>query len=107
MMDLAGWRMEVVERDRADVGALTGHAPADWDECDAELERFVLTDEGRHDDELVLLFNRRWRRYKALMGPPGSAMVAHHTIQPLGRSLLPSTVAGGGATAAAEGERHG
>jgi aminoglycoside phosphotransferase (APT) family kinase protein len=80
---------EVVERDRADVAALTGRAPQDWDECDAELERFVLADEGRHDAELVLLFNRRWRRYKALLGPPGSAMVTHHTIQPLGRSLLP------------------
>ena len=55
---------------------------------EAELERFVLADNGAHDADLVVLFNRRWRRYKALMGPPGSAMTAHHAMQPLGRSLL-------------------
>jgi aminoglycoside phosphotransferase (APT) family kinase protein len=76
---------EVVDQDRADVAALTGKAPIGWDECEAELERFVLSDDGAHDDDLVLLFNRRWRRYKALMGAPGSAMTAHHAMQPLGR----------------------
>jgi len=80
---------EVMEQDRADLAALAGRAPFTWDDCEAELERFVLADNGAHDAELVLLFNRRWRRYKALMGPPGSAMVEHHTMQPLGRSLLP------------------
>lgn len=79
---------EVVDKDRADVAGLTGRAPAGWAECEAELERFVLADEGRHDEELVVLFNKRWRRYKALMGPPGSAMAEHHTMQPLGRSVL-------------------
>ena len=79
---------EVVERDRADLAALTGKAPVGWDECEEQLERFVLADDGEHDAELVLLFNRRWRRYKALMGPTGSAMAAHHVMQPLGRSLL-------------------
>ncbi len=79
---------EVMEQDRADVSALTGKAPFGWDECEAELERFVLADNGAHDADLVVLFNRRWRRYKALMGPPGSAMTAHHAMQPLGRSLL-------------------
>jgi hypothetical protein len=80
---------ELVDQDRADLAALTGRAPIAWDECEAALERFVLADDGAHDRELVVLFNRRWRRFKALMGPPGSAMVAHHTMQPLGRSLLP------------------
>lgn len=80
---------EVVDQDRADLAALTGRAPVGWDECEAELERFVLADDGAHDAELVVLFNRRWQRYKALMGPPGSAMAAHHRMQPLGRSLLP------------------
>jgi hypothetical protein len=61
---------------------------ATWDECEADLERFVLADNGAHDAELVILFNQRWRRYKALMGPVGSAMAAHHTMQPIGRSLL-------------------
>jgi aminoglycoside phosphotransferase (APT) family kinase protein len=79
---------EVAEQDRADVGALTGKAPADWEECESELERFVLADRGQHDQELVQLFNRRWRRYKALMGPEGSAMATHHVMQPLGPSLL-------------------
>ena len=48
----------------------------------------MLADDGTHDRELVELFNRRWRRYKALMGPPGSAMAAHHVMQPFGCSLL-------------------
>jgi aminoglycoside phosphotransferase (APT) family kinase protein len=79
---------EVMAEDRADVSALTGRKTSGWDDCEAELERFVLADNGTHDVELVKLFNRRWRRYKALMGPPGSAMEAHHTMQPLGPSLL-------------------
>jgi aminoglycoside phosphotransferase (APT) family kinase protein len=81
---------EVEEHDRADIAAITGRPlSASWDECEAELERFVLADGGAHDRELVALFYRRWRRYKALMGPSGSAMAAHHVMQPLGRSLLP------------------
>ena len=79
---------EVMEQDRADLAALTGKAPIGWDECEAELERYISADDGAHDAELVLLFNRRWQRYKALMGPVGSAMAVHHTMQPLGRSLL-------------------
>ena len=79
---------EVVEQDREDVAALIGKAPKRWDECEDALESFVLADDGAHDDELVLLFNRRWRRNKALMGPPGSAINAHHTMQPIGPSLL-------------------
>jgi aminoglycoside phosphotransferase (APT) family kinase protein len=79
---------EIMQSDMADVAALTGTKPADWEDCEAVLERFVLADDGRRDRDLVQLFNRRWRRYKALMGPPGSAMAAHHVMQPLGRSLL-------------------
>lgn len=81
---------EVLEYDRTDIEALTGKpAPHSWDDCEAQLEQFVLTDNGAHDRELVALFNRRWRRYKALMGPVGSAMAAHHVMQPLGPSQLP------------------
>lgn len=81
---------DVLEMDRADIAALTGKpAPHSWDSCEAALEEYVLADNGAHDVELVKLFNRRWRRFKALMGPVGSAMAAHHTMQPLGRSLLP------------------
>jgi hypothetical protein len=80
---------EVLEMDRADIEAITGtRAPDNWDDCEAALEAFVLADGGVHDVELVKLFNRRWRRYKALMGPVGSAMAAHHVMQPLGTSLL-------------------
>jgi hypothetical protein len=80
---------EVLEMDRADIGAITKKpVPHSWDECEALLEEFVLADNGAHDVELVKLFNRRWRRFKALMGPVGSAMAAHHVMQPLGRSLL-------------------
>jgi aminoglycoside phosphotransferase (APT) family kinase protein len=81
---------EVLEMDRADIEALTKRsAPQSWDECEALLEEFVLADDGTHDVELVKLFNRRWRRFKALMGPAGSAMAAHHVMQPLGVSQLP------------------
>ena len=80
---------EVADQDRADIAAITKRRmPANWDECEAELERFVRADNGEHDRELVALFNRRWRRFKALMGPVGSAMAVHHVMQPLGRSLL-------------------
>jgi aminoglycoside phosphotransferase (APT) family kinase protein len=82
---------EVTAQDVADVAALTGKNPANWEDCEATLENFVLTDNGAHDIELVKLFNRRWRRYKALMGPAGSAMAAHHTMQPFGRTLLQGT----------------
>lgn len=77
----------VTEADREDLARLVGRAPKNWDDSETLLENFVLADEGRHDAELVVLFNRRWRRYKALMGPAGSAMAKHHTMQPLGRWL--------------------
>ena len=80
---------EVLELDRADIAAvIKRRAPDNWDECDADLERFVLADDGTNDAELVRLFHRRWSRYKALMGPVGSAMAAHQRLQPLGRSAL-------------------
>ncbi len=75
------------EADLDDLHQLLGHRPATWDEGDAELERFVLadnsdnSDKGRHDEELVLLFNRRLWRAHQLMGPAGSAMTTHLPIQ--------------------------
>jgi hypothetical protein len=71
----------VVEADLDDLRQLLGRRPAIWDDGDAELERFVLADDGRHDEELLLLFNRRLWRAHQLMGPPGSAMTTHQTIQ--------------------------
>src|SRR5262249_18470072 len=60
---------EMEEQDLDDLRPLLGHRPSTWAEGEADLERFVLADDGEHDAELVLLLNRRWTRYKALMGP--------------------------------------
>lgn len=71
----------VVASDLDDVAKLTGRRPGSWREGDAALERFVLEDAGRHDEDLVHLFQRRLSRYKMLLGPPGSAMARHLPIQ--------------------------
>ena len=55
--------------------------PSTWQEGDAALENFVLSDQGAHDEELLQLFHRRFLRYKMTLGPAGSAMVTHHPIQ--------------------------
>lgn len=74
-----------VERaDLDDIGALLGTRPATWQEGDAVLERFVLEDDGRHDEDLVHLFHNRTRRYQWLLGPAGSAMARHNPIQGFG-----------------------
>lgn len=72
-----------LEADLDDLHALLGRRPADWEEGEQELERFVLADaaEGRHDDELVALFHRRNLRAQMLNGPAGSAMARHNPIQ--------------------------
>lgn len=74
--------VEVTNADLDDLAALLGHRPRTWQDGDAALEQFVLKDEGRHDSQLCQLFYRRLIRHKASLGPPGSAMVAHHTCQP-------------------------
>ena len=73
----------VVAADLDDLMPLLGTRPATWQEGDAALEAFVLTDDGRHDEELVTLFHRRLSRAHALLGPPGSAMTKHHTVRPI------------------------
>ncbi|EID15705.1 protein kinase [Mycolicibacterium phlei RIVM601174] len=72
----------ITNDDLDDLVPLLGHRPRAWQDGDAALERFVLDDDGRHDAELCQLFYRRLIRQKAVLGPPGSAMVAHHTCQP-------------------------
>ncbi len=72
------------EQDLDDLQRLLGHRPEGWAAGEAELERFILADGGAHDEELVVLMHRRWSRYKALMGPAGSAMATHLPIQPFG-----------------------
>lgn len=68
--------------DLDDLVPLLGYRPRNWQDGDAALEQFVLDDDGRHDEELCRLFYRRLLRHKATLGPPGSAMVAHHVCQP-------------------------
>ncbi len=82
----------VEHADLDDLHALLGRRPSDWEEGDAELERFVLADagEGRHDEELVVLFHRRNLRAQMLLGPAGSAMARHLPIQPFTRRLAPT-----------------
>ena len=70
-----------VDADLDDLHKVLGHRPATWDEGDAELEQFVVADQGEHDEQLVLLFHRRLWRAHQLMGPAGSAMTKHLPIQ--------------------------
>ena len=72
----------VDEADLDDLERLLGTRPRDWREGEAKLEAFVLADTaGRHDAELVRLFHKRNLRAHLLLGPAGSAMTHHHTIQ--------------------------
>jgi hypothetical protein len=71
----------VVEADLDDLHALLGRRPPSWQEGEAELERYVLADAGRHDAQLVPLFHRRLQRAQMLLGPAGSAMTRHLPIQ--------------------------
>ena len=69
--------------DLDDLHRLLGHRPGSWLEGEAELERFVLANDGtsRYDEELLWLFHRRHLRAQMLLGPPGSAMTHHARIQ--------------------------
>jgi hypothetical protein len=73
---------EITAADLDDLHELLGHRPRTQAEGDAALEEYVLQDEGRHDEGLVQLFNRRFTRLKATLGPAGSAMVTHHKVAP-------------------------
>jgi hypothetical protein len=73
-----------VAADLGDLAPILGRRPETWQEGDAALEDLVLTDSGRHDDELVPLFHRRLWRAHQLMGPAGSAMTRHLPIQRFG-----------------------
>jgi aminoglycoside phosphotransferase (APT) family kinase protein len=70
----------VVAADLDDLHALLGRRPGSWEEGEAELERFVLTDEGRHDAELAALFHRRLHRARMLNGPSGSWITQHRVV---------------------------
>ncbi|WP_156751759.1 phosphotransferase [Mycobacterium sp. E2497] len=79
---------ELTNADLDELKPLLGYRPTSWREGDAALEEFVLADDGRHDADLCRLFYRRQMRQRATLGPPGSAMAAHHTCQPF-RAKLP------------------
>ncbi|MDG2026445.1 MAG: hypothetical protein P8J50_05000 [Acidimicrobiales bacterium] len=73
----------VAEADLDDLETLLGTRPDTWREGEAKLEAFVLDDTtGAHDEALVRLFHARNLRAHMLLGPAGSAMAHHHTIQP-------------------------
>jgi hypothetical protein len=73
----------VVDADLDDLHALLGERPTTWEQGDAALEAYVLADDGRNDDALVMLFHRRLTRAQLLLGPPGSAMTKHHRVAPI------------------------
>ncbi|MGO9101990.1 MAG: phosphotransferase family protein [Mycobacterium sp.] len=81
---------ELTNGDLDDLVPFLGFRPATWQEGDAALERFVLADRGQHDEQLCQLFYRRQIRHKSALGPPGSAMVAHHRCQPFPRRVSES-----------------
>lgn len=77
---------DLAEADLADLTELLGSRPDSWSDGEAKLEQFIWADHaagGPNDEKLVLLLLKRAQRYKLLMGPPGSAMAAHHRMQPL------------------------
>jgi hypothetical protein len=69
--------------DLDDLHALLGHRPDSWLNGEAELERFVLehADDASVDEALIALFHKRHLRAHTMLGPAGSAMTRHATIQ--------------------------
>jgi hypothetical protein len=76
---------EVAEADLADLAALLGRRPDSWDDGEAELERFVLQDDGRHDAQLIDVLHRRNWRHWSTIAAPGSSMAKWEPIQHLGQ----------------------
>jgi hypothetical protein len=73
--------------DLSDLEDLLGERPRSWLAGEEQLERFVVTDNGRHDALLIRLFNRRTQRAQMVLGPVGSAMAKHHRTQPFRPAL--------------------
>jgi len=71
---------QVVAADLADIAKLTGWRPDGWADGEADLERFVLGDDGTHDEELVRIFHRRLHRARMLTGPAGSWITRHRDV---------------------------
>jgi aminoglycoside phosphotransferase (APT) family kinase protein len=71
---------QVVAADLADIEKLTGYHSDSWAAGEAELERFVLTDNGLHDEQIVQVFHRRLHRARMLNGPAGSWITQHRDV---------------------------
>ena len=69
----------VVSADLDDLHRLLGRRPGSWSESEIELERFVLSDNGRRDAELIEVFHRRLHRARMLCGP---CRIVDHTASP-------------------------
>lgn len=72
---------QVVAADLADLAPLLRYRPSSWAEGEAELERFVLADDGAHDPHLIELFHRRLHRARILNGPAGSWITRHRIAE--------------------------
>ncbi|MGE0307199.1 MAG: phosphotransferase family protein [Acidimicrobiia bacterium] len=68
---------EVVLCDLDDARRLLGLTASTWEDGEVELERFVMSDNGRHDAQLIELFHRRLHRARMLNGPSGSWITQH------------------------------
>jgi aminoglycoside phosphotransferase (APT) family kinase protein len=69
-----------VTADLADITKLTGRRPDSWGEGEADLERFVLADDGTGDEKLIRIFHRRLHRARMLAGPAGSWITRHRDV---------------------------
>jgi aminoglycoside phosphotransferase (APT) family kinase protein len=69
-----------LEADLDDAHRLLGHRPDSWEESEIELERLVLSDDGRRDAELIQLLHRRLHRARMLCGPAGSWITQHRVV---------------------------
>jgi aminoglycoside phosphotransferase (APT) family kinase protein len=72
---------QVVAADLDDTRRLIGSTVRTWEDGEAELEQFVLADDGAHDAELVAVFHRRLHRARMLNGPSGSWITQHRRIE--------------------------
>jgi aminoglycoside phosphotransferase (APT) family kinase protein len=73
----------VLDDDLDDMAALLGHRPDSWDAGEAELEQFVIADDGRHDAQLIDLLHRRNWRHWATIAAPGSTLARWEPVQHL------------------------
>ena len=69
--ELTGKGAWVEEQNLDEIGQILGRRPKDWVEADAELEKFVLSADASHDEELIMFFGRQVERDLAVMGPFG------------------------------------